>query len=285
VFRNLCNLRDLWIGLIPHAKEAAVRLKDKVVIVTGASTGMGRAIALALAREGARLALVARSADPLDAVTREARTQGGDAVALPGDVADAEFAKGAVEQVARRFGRIDALVNNAGTNTFHRNLADISVADWHRVLETNLTGAFLFTRYALPHMRAAGAGQIVTISSGAGLQASPPAGVAYSASKHALHSLSGSINAEERCHGIRACVIAPGETDTPNLSLRPRRPGKADLANMLQPADIAAAVAYVLTQPPHVAVELLVINPTVRRNYQADYDAYVAEGHTRVELE
>jgi NADP-dependent 3-hydroxy acid dehydrogenase YdfG len=266
-------------------KEAAVRLKERVVIVTGASTGMGRAIALALAEEGARLALVARSADPLEASAREAQARGGETLALPGDVADATFVKGAIEEVARRFGRIDALVNNAGTNTFHRNLADISLADWRRVLETNLTGAFLFTRYVLPRMRAARAGQIVTISSGAGVQPSAPAGVAYSASKHALHSLTGSINAEERCHGIRACAIAPGETDTPNLDLRPRPPGTSDLANMLQSADIAAAVVYVLTQPAHVAVELLVINPTVRRNYQADYDAYVAAGHTTVELE
>lgn len=262
-----------------------MRLKDRVAIVTGASTGMGRAIALGLAREGARLGLVARTAERLEQTAREAAGVGGEVRAFACDVADADAVKRTVAEVAEAFGRIDILVNNAGTNTFHRNLADISVADWRRVLGTNLTGAFLFTRQVLPHLRRAGRGHIVNISSGAGLQASAPAGAAYSASKHALHSLTGSINAEERTHGIRACVIAPGETDTPNLDLRPLRPDPAALATMLRAEDIANAVLYVVTQPEHVAVELLVINPAIRRNYQADYERYVAEGHTRVELD
>ncbi|MFB3818614.1 MAG: SDR family oxidoreductase [Candidatus Methylomirabilales bacterium] len=262
-----------------------MRLKDRVAVVTGASTGMGRAIALGLAREGARLALVARTAERLEEAAHQAAGLGAEAVTFARDVADAEAVKQTVAAVAQAFGRIDILVNNAGTNTFHRNLADISVADWRRVIETNLTGAFLFARYVLPHMRRAGRGHIVNISSGAGLQASAPAGAAYSASKHALHSLTGSINAEERVHGIRACVIAPGETATPNLGLRPLPPDQAALATMLKAEDIANAVLYVVTQPEHVAVEVVVINPTIRRNYQADYERYVAEGHTRVELD
>lgn len=97
--------------------------------------------------------------------------------------------------------------------------------------------------------------------------------------------ITGSINLEERCHGIRACIIAPGETDTPNLDLRPKPPAKEDLARMMRPEDIANAVFYVASQPEHVSVKLLVINPTVRRNYQADYERYVAEGHTNVALD
>jgi len=260
-------------------------LKGSVAIVTGASTGMGRAIAVAMAAEGAILGLVARSAERLEEAASLAKAKGGHVVTFPGDVADKEFVKRVVQAMIDGFGRIDILVNNAGTNTFHRNLADISVADWQRVLDTNLTGAFLFTRYVLPHMRKVGKGQIINISSGAGVQPSAPAGVAYSASKHALHSLTGSINLEERCHGIRACVIAPGETDTPNLDLRPRPPVREDLAKMLRPEDIANAVVYIASQPEHVSVELLVINPTVRRNYQADYERYVAQGHTNVPLD
>lgn len=202
-----------------------------------------------------------------------------------GDVADNGLVKRVVGEMIERFGRIDILVNNAGTNTFHRNLADLSVEDWNLVMSTNLTGAFLLTRQVLPHMRKAGKGQIINISSGAGLQPSAPAGAAYSASKHALHSLTGSINAEERRHGIRASVIAPGETDTPNLDLRPRPPSKEDLAKMLRPEDIANAVIYVASQPDRVAVDTIVINPTVQRNYQADYERYVAEGHTQVALD
>ena len=235
--------------------------------------------------EGATLGLVARSAGRLEEAASLARAKGAEVLSFPGDVADNELARRVVRTMIERFGRIDILVNNAGTNTFHRNLADTAVADWNQVFSTNLTGAFLFTRHVLPHMRKAGKGQIINISSGAGLAPNPPAGVTYFASKHALHSLTGSINLEERRHGIRACVIAPGETDTPNLDLRPRPPAKEDLAKMLRPEDIANAVIYVASQPEHVSVELLVINPTVRRNYQADYERYVAEGHTSVSLD
>jgi NADP-dependent 3-hydroxy acid dehydrogenase YdfG len=257
-------------------------LQGKVIIVTGASTGMGRAIAVGMAAEGATLGLVARSRDNLEEAAARARATGTEVLAFPGDVSDNVFAKRVVEAMVERFGRVDILVNNAGTNTFHRNLADISVADWQSVLGTNLTGAFLFTRHVLPPMRKAGRGQIITVSSGAGVAPSAPAGVAYSASKHALHSLTGSINLEERRHGIKACVIAPGETDTPNLDLRPLPPSKEDLAKMMRPEDIANAVIYVAGQPENVSVELIVINPTARRNYQADYERYVAEGHTNV---
>lgn len=260
-------------------------LQGKIIIVTGASSGMGRAIAVGLAGQGASLGLVARRADRLEETAALARARGAEALAFSGDVADNELAKRVVREMLERFGHLDILVNNAGTNTFHRNWADTSVPDWHRVMDTNLTGAFLFTRHALPPMRKAGKGHIISISSGAGLAPSAPSGVAYTASKHALHSLTGCLNLEERRHGIKACVIAPGEVDTPNLDLRPRPPAKTDLAKMLRPEDIAAAVIYVASQPEHVSVDLLVITPSVRRNYQADYDRYVAEGHTNVPLD
>jgi len=261
------------------------RLQGKVAIVTGASTGMGRAIAVALAGDGATLGLVARTAVRLEETAALARARGSEVLAFPGDVADNEFVKRVIGALAERFGHLDLLVNNAGTNTFHRNLADISLADWQQVMSTNLTGAFLFVRHVLPHMRKAGRGQIINISSGAGLAPNPPAGVAYSASKHALHSLNGSINQEERRHGIRSCVIAPGETDTPNLDLRPLPPTPETRQKMMQPEDIAGAVLFVATQPEHVSVDLLVMNPTAPRNYQGDYERYVASGHTQVPLD
>lgn len=256
------------------------QLSGKVASVTGASTGMGRAIAITLAREGAWVAAVARSADKLAETVAAAREASGEIAPYPADVADHERVRAIVADVVGQRGRVDILVNNAGTNTFHRNLADTSLAEWRQVLDTNLTGAYFFTREVLPHMRAAGRGTIVNITSGAGLRPSAPAGVAYSASKHALQSLTGSINAEERRHGIRACAIAPGETDTPNLDLRPLPPPREDRERALSPQDIANAVLWVAAQPPHVAVELVVIGPTRQRNYQADYERYVAAGHT-----
>jgi NADP-dependent 3-hydroxy acid dehydrogenase YdfG len=260
-------------------------LTGKVVVVTGASSGMGRAIAVGMAAEGARLSLVARTESRLDETAAQARALGAEVLAFVGDVADSALAKQVIDETVRRFGGIQILVNNAGANTYHRNLADTSITDWRRIVDTNLTGAFLFTRYALPHMRAARAGHIINISSGAGLTPSAPGGVAYSASKHGIHSLTGSINIEERRHGIKACVIAPGEVDTPNLDVRPRPPAKADLAQMLRPEDVANAVIYVAGQPTRVSIDLLVVTPTVRRDYQADYERYVAEGHTQIPLD
>ena len=260
-------------------------LRGKVAIVTGASTGMGRAIAIAMAAQGAELGLIARHSGRLEETASLVKTQEGQVLTFAGDVADNELAKQVVSRMIEGFGRIDILVNNAGTNTFHRNLADMSVADWNSVFSTNITGVFLFTRHVLPHMRKARKGQIINVSSAAGLAPSAPAGVAYSASKHALHSFTGSINLEERRHGIRACVIVPGETDTPNLDLRPRPPAKEDLKNMLRPEDIANAVLYVASQPDHVSIDMLVITPTAPRNYQADYERYVAEGHTQVVID
>ncbi|HET6487368.1 MAG TPA: SDR family NAD(P)-dependent oxidoreductase [Spirochaetia bacterium] len=258
-------------------------LDGKVALITGASTGMGRAIAERLAAEGAALGLVARGREKLEEAAARARDLGGPAFSFPGDVSERAFAKRVVDQMVERLGRIDLLVNNAGTNTFHRNLADITEADWRRVMDTNITGVFLFTRYVLRPMRRAGRGQIISISSTAGIAPNAPSGIAYSASKSALHSFTTSVNLEERPHGIRACVIAPGETDTPNLDLRPLPPSAEALAKMLRAEDIANAVLYVASQPEHVSVELLVLTPTVRRNYLADYDRYVAEGHTDVE--
>jgi NADP-dependent 3-hydroxy acid dehydrogenase YdfG len=260
-------------------------LQGKVAVVTGASTGMGRAIAIAMAAQGVNLGLVARNAARLEETASLARTKGDQVLTFAGDVADNQLVKRVVSTMIERFGLIDILVNNAGTNTFHRNLADMSVADWDTVFGTNITGAFLFTRHVLPHMRKAGKGHLINISSAAGLAPSAPAGVAYSASKHALHSLNGSVNLEERRHGIRACVIVPGETATPNLELRPRPPAKEDLAKMLRPEDIANAVIYVASQPNHVSVDMLVITPTAPRDYQADYERYVAGGHTQVSLD
>ncbi len=260
-------------------------LQGKASIVTGASSGMGRAIAVGMAAQGARLTLVARTETRLDETAAKARALGAEVLTFVGDVADPGLARQAIDGTVGHFGGIQILVNNAGVNTFHRNLADTAISDWHRVLDTNLTGAFLFTRYALPHMRAARCGQIINISSGAGLTPSAPGGVAYSASKHGIHALTGSINLEERRHGIKACVIAPGEVDTPNLDMRPRPPAKADLATMLRPEDIARAVIYVASLPDRVSIDLLVITPTVRRDYQADYERYVAEGHTQISLD
>jgi len=199
-------------------------LQGKVVIITGASTGMGRAIAIAMAAEGARLGLVARSASRLGEIAPLAKAKTGRHSDLSGRCGR----QGICEARGPGDDRWLRSYRHSGQQCRDQHLSPqprrYSIADWQRVLDTNLTAAFLFSRYVLPHMREAKKGQIISISSGAALQPSAPAGVAYSASKHALNSLTGSINLEERCHGIRACAIAPGERTPQTWTCAPDLP-------------------------------------------------------------
>ena len=226
---------------------------------------MGRATALALAREGASLILFGRRREPLDACAQEIEAEGARALVFPLDVADDRAVDAAVAAAVERFGRIDILVNNAGTNITRRALREVSVADWHRVLATNLTGVFICTRAVLPAMRQQRAGLIINVLSGAALNASAIPGAAYSASKRGAVAISQIINAEEAENGIRATTIYPGDTVTPILDSRPTPPSAEAKALMLQPEDIAATVLYVATLPDRAWVVDLNIRPWKKR--------------------
>ncbi len=252
------------------------RLDGKVAVVTGASMGMGKAIALALASEGANLAIVARREGPLGEAAEEMRALGVQVLSCTADIADSDSVDAMVESVLERYGRLDILVNNAGVNMPNRTLADITPQDWKTTVDVNLTGAFLCTRAVLPTMRSLGQGTIANVSSGSGRRASIPAGVAYSASKAALSSFNESINLAERKNGVRACLIIPGEVNTPHVMKRLYPPSSEARAIMLQPEDVAAAVLFVVTMPQRATVEELVLMPTVRRN--RDDDAKAALG-------
>jgi NAD(P)-dependent dehydrogenase (short-subunit alcohol dehydrogenase family) len=171
----------------------------------------------------------------------------------------------AVQQMATRvlghFGRVDALVNAAGTNTPRRSLPEVNRGDYQRLLATNLNGAYDCLQAFLPSMRAQKRGTIVNIVSDAGKQANAKAGVAYVISKFGLAGLTQSINAEERAHGIRACAIFPGDIDTPILELRPAPPPPEARARMLQPQDVAECVLLAVNLPPRAIVEELMIRP------------------------
>jgi NAD(P)-dependent dehydrogenase (short-subunit alcohol dehydrogenase family) len=156
---------------------------------------------------------------------------------------------------------VDALVNAAGTNTPERSLAALSMDDYHRLLHTNLDGAFYCVQAFLPAMRRQRAGTIVNISSVAGLRASPTAGVAYVMSKFGLNGLTHSINAEERANGIRACAICPGDVNTAILDLRPTPPSPEARQQIIQPEDVAQCVLLALSLPPRAVIEELVITP------------------------
>lgn len=214
-------------------------LHGACALVTGAGRGIGRAIALGLAREGARVALVSRTASELEAVADEIRKSGGAAVAVPGDLRDPAFPARAVLASVAAHGRLQVLVNNAGLGVF-ANFADTTDAMWDDVLGTNLTAVFRLTRAALPHLTNGG-GQVFMISSLAGQNAI--AGLAaYCASKAALDHLAACLMLEVRGAGVKVTVLAPGSVDTGFAGM----PRGGDTSWMLQPEDLAATVLDLL---------------------------------------
>ena len=191
---------------------ASSDMRGKVVVVTGASSGIGRAAALAFAAAGARVALVARSADPLEAAAREARERGGVATAVVADVTDRAQVASMVAAVVREFGRIDVLVNNAGIGA-HGPFWGTPYPDFERILRVNFFGVAYCTAAVLPHMIAQRSGRIVNVSSMIGKRAYP-GNAAYCASKFALEGFSEALRTEVRHHGIRVIQVCPGFTET-----------------------------------------------------------------------
>ncbi|HOY60294.1 MAG TPA: SDR family NAD(P)-dependent oxidoreductase [Verrucomicrobiota bacterium] len=233
----------------------------KTAVVTGAGSGVGQAVVLALAARGWRVALVGRREEKLRGTIARAGAPASALLPCPCDVADSDAVNAMAERVRREFGAIDVLVNAAGTNTPNRALAVLSPADYHAMINTNLNGAYYCVQAFLPQMRARQSGTIVNVVSDAGKAASPKAGPAYVASKFGLAGLTQSINAEERGHGVRACAVFPGDIDTPLLEKRPTLPDADARRRMLQPSDVAACVLHCIEQPPHVIIEELLVRP------------------------
>jgi 3-oxoacyl-[acyl-carrier protein] reductase len=188
-----------------------MEIRGSVALVTGGGRGIGRAIALALAREGADVSIVSRTAAELDRVVDEIEAVGGRGLAFAGDLRDASVCQSAVAATVDRFGGLSVLVNNAGVGVF-ANVADTSDEDWDAVLGTNLTAVFRMTRAALPHLTNRG-GHVFMVSSLAG--SNPAAGMAaYGASKAALDYLAHSLMLEVRAQNVKVSTIAPGSVDT-----------------------------------------------------------------------
>ena len=243
-------------------------LENTVAWITGASSGIGRATAEALARHGSAVVLSARSEDGLRDSAAAIAAHGGDAVTEPLDSLDATAVDAVAARIADRFGRLDILVNNAGMNVPRRHWKDVSREGFEEVVGINLNGAFHCARAALPAMRARGDGLIVNVSSWAGRYVSSVTGPAYNAAKSAVLAMNESLNLEEGGNGIRACAVCPGEVATPILDRRPAPPDAATRARMLQPEDVAATILHVARMPPRACVNEIVISPTWNRSYR-----------------
>jgi NADP-dependent 3-hydroxy acid dehydrogenase YdfG len=242
------------------------KLADKVAIVTGASSGIGEATALALVAEGATVVIVARRGDRLQTLATRIADVGGQAFPITADVSDEAQIEAAVQQTQAKFGKVDILINNAGAMLLGM-IDGANTEDWRRMINLNVLGLMYATHKVLPLMKAQGAGHIVNISSVAGRVANAGSGV-YNASKWAVGAFSEALRKEVYQNNIRVTIIEPGlvATELPQHVTDPK--AKETTANFygslknLESEDIAAAIAYAVTQPPHVNVNEILIRPT-----------------------
>lgn len=224
------------------------KLKDKVALITGASAGIGRACARALANEGARLVLTARRQERLDALKTELESSGGRAVTFSGDAREESTAIGAVRAATDAFGRIDILVNNAGAGNY-KNLVDTSAEEYDELMDTNVRSTFLFTRHAVPVMLRQKSGTILMVSSMAGVYGFGGEAV-YCMSKFAQVGFAQALDRELRGSGIKVGAICPGGVKTEFALGKGRTEAGVAASDMLDPDDVAGVVLLACTQSP-----------------------------------
>lgn len=239
----------------------------KVVWMTGAGTGIGKAGALMFAREGAAVALIGRRRDMLDEVAAEIHAAGGEAAIEALDIADRAKVGEAGERLLKRLGRVDILVNNAGLNVLNRRLDEITAEDWDYVLAVNLTGAFNMVQAAMPAMRNQKDGLIINIASTAAKRVSGVAGIAYSASKFGMLGMSLSLTQEAWKFGIRACCLCPDDVNTPIMARRKVKYPREVLEQFIQPEDLAETMRFVALMPRRTSIPEMILYPTNVRPY------------------
>ncbi|HEY9756666.1 MAG TPA: SDR family NAD(P)-dependent oxidoreductase [Oculatellaceae cyanobacterium] len=242
------------------------RLQGKVALVTGASSGIGEATALALAAEGANICLVARRQDRIAALARKIEGIGREAVYIAADISEAQQAKSAIEQTVTKWSRLDILVNNAGV-MFLGPVDRSDMQDWQTMININVLGLMYCTHGAVPIMKAQKSGHIVNISSVAGRVARAGSG-GYNASKWAVGAFSEALRQELCADNVRVTVVEPGMTATeltdhiPLTDVREAAKNRAAQITPLRSEDVANAILYAVTQPPHVCINEILLRPT-----------------------
>lgn len=231
-------------------------MSKRITLISGASRGIGRAIASRLAHEEHFVMLLARNAEEISELEFEIDQIGGKALSFSIDVSNEEQINETVAQIIRDFNRIDTVINNAGVGVF-KHAEELTSEEWTRLMDVNVKGSFLLTKAALPHMKAARAGHIVGIASDVSKRTFAT-GSLYCASKYAQDAFFSALRKEVRSFGIKVSMVYPGLVDT---YFHEGEPGQPHRANYLQPHDIADAVSYILNAPPHVVVDELMIHP------------------------
>jgi serine 3-dehydrogenase len=237
-------------------------LQDRVVIVVGASSGIGRETAILFAREGARVMASARREDRLRELAMELATAGCPIQIHPADATKVSDMDELARVTRERLGDIDALVYVTGDNTPDRSLKRLTPAIWDAMVSVNLNGAYYATQAVLPAMRERGSGHLIYVASVSALVADP-SGAAYQAAKRGVLGLAHAIRFEEKENGIRTSVICPGLVETEILAKRPVKPASETLAKALQPIDVAEAILGVAKMPPRATVMELHLWPTL----------------------
>jgi NADP-dependent 3-hydroxy acid dehydrogenase YdfG len=239
-------------------------IAGKVVVITGASSGLGEATARLLSAQGASVVLGARRVDRLQALVDELTGSGGQALAVTTDVTDCDQVKRLVDRAVQAYGRIDVMINNAGLMP-QAPLERLKIDAWNRMIDVNIKGVLYGIAAALPYMQRRQAGHIINVSSVAGHKVGPGFAV-YAATKHAVRALSEGLRQEVKPYNIRTTVISPGAVDTelPNSVTEPDIAEKVRKAYKIAiPAEsFARAVAFAMSQPEEVDVNEILFRPT-----------------------
>ncbi len=266
------ELRKIGADTILRARSIGMRkLNDKVAWITGAGTGIGAAAARALVHDGHAGRVVGTA--PRTARCARGRTRSKRRCRARSTSPTKTAVLALATEIIDRFGRIDVLVNSAGLNARNRNWHNVTLDDWDRVIRVDLDGSFYCSKAVLPTMVAQRDGLIVNVSSWAGKYTGILTGPAYSAAKHAMNSMTESLNMEAGIHGVRACALCPGEVATPILDSRPIPVTAEEKAQMLQAEDCGEIIAFIARMPPHVCINELTVSPTWNRGFVAQAKA------------